>query len=307
MRSLGAFDPAFCASDWNARHPDRWRLSRADFEVQASDPLLLPQFTGISNGGFVIGKLSPQGRLFEGVQTQTLILNSLTDPSLLPEIQETALREGFTRITIGSDESHLTPGIIKEDFALARELREAVAALGWQKSETLQTDLERDLADYALPAFCREAVEAASAQVRPAGAEDEGALETFLQGTFPGRWTYDVMKKFRSGEAHQIDLLVWEKEVVGFSCTQNASSQNPIGGARWRLDLGENWGGLGPIGVSEKVRGKRLGHALLGLSLLRLSQEGARQTIIDWTTLIDFYGVHGFLPARVYESWSWSA
>lgn len=306
MRSLGALDPAFCAADWNAKHPAKWKLSEPDFEVQASDPLLLPQFTGCCDEGFVIGKLSPQGRLFDGVQSQTLILNSITAPTLLAEVQAAALDQGFSRITIGSDESHLTPGIIKEDFALASQLREAASDLGWKKSETLQTDLERDLCGYLLPDFCREALEAASAQVRPAAAEDEGPLESFLQGTFPGRWTYDVMKKFRSGEAHQIDLLIWNDEVVGFSMTQDSTSQNPIGGARWRIDLGESWGSLGPIGVSEKVRGKRLGHALLGLSLLRLSLQGARQTIIDWTTLIDFYGVHGFMPARVYESWSWN-
>ncbi len=307
MRSLGALDPAFCAADWNAKHPAPWRLSQADFEAQLADPLLIPQFTGISEEGFVIGKLSPQGRLFAGDQTQTLILNSITDPSLLKEIQQAALQAGFVRITIGSDESHLTPGIIKEDFHLANRLRETAAELGWTKGETLQTDLQRDLRDYVLPEFCDEAVQAASAKARPAGADDESALEAFLTQTFPGRWTYDVMKKFRSGEAHQIDLLIWQEEVVGFSMTQNPASKNPIGGARWRLDLGENWGSLGPIGVSEKVRGRRLGHALLGLSLQRLSQEGARQTIIDWTTLIDFYGVHGFKPARVYEIWSWGS
>lgn len=307
MRSLGAIDPQFCASDWNAKHPAKWHLSQEDFAVQMTDPLLLPQFSGRCDDGFVIGKLSPQGRLFEGAQTQTLILNSLTAPSLLAEIQQAAIEAGFTRITLGSDENHLTPGVIRDEFTLTHETRGIMEELGWEKSASLQTDLENDLQGYELPAFCADALRISEASVRVCTKDDESALEAFFQGTFPGRWTHDVMAKFRLGEAHQIDVLTWQEEIVGFSMTQDPTSKNPIGGARWRAALGAHWGSLGPIGVSEKVRGKRLGHALLGSSLLRLSHEGARNTIIDWTTLIDFYGVHGFMPSRVYESYSWNA
>lgn len=307
MRSLGALDPCYCAADWNAKHPAKWHLSEADFAVQMTDALLLPQFTGQCDDGFVISKLSPQGRLFEGTQTQTLMLTALTAPSLLPEIQFAAKEAGFTRITLGSDENHLTPGVIKDEFDLTHETRRIMEELGWQKSPTLQTDLENDLQGFELPGFCSDALRLSDTSIRVCTQDDELELEAFLQATFPGRWTHDVMKKFRSGEAHQIDVLISQDEIVGFSMTQDPTSKTPIGGARWRAALGAHWGALGPIGVSQKVRGKKLGHALLGSSLLRLSQEGARNTIIDWTTLIDFYGVHGFLPTRVYESYSWTA
>ena len=75
----------------------------------------------------------------------------------------------------------------------------------------------------------------------------------------------------------------------------------PIGGAVWRLSLGEKWGSLGPIGVATQERGRGLGHALLGSALINLKQRGVRQCIIDWTTLDDFYGKHGFEVSRRYK------
>jgi GNAT superfamily N-acetyltransferase len=304
MLSLKPLNAQDCLTSWNASHSAKWRLSLHDFEVQLKDDLLVPEFCGHSESGFVIAKRSPQGRLFPGVENQTLIIASITDPTLLAEIKEKAKEAGFTRLALGTDENHLVPGlIVEEGWQLGDRLKEAMVSTGWEKGEHIQVDLERDLGDYELPLFCNEAIMSNNAQVWPAHAENEEALEAFLIETFPGRWTYDVMAKFRSGEPHQIDLLFFEGEVVGFSCTQNESSRNPIGGARWRLDLGDQWASLGPIGVSEKVRGKRLGHALLGFSLHRLALEGARRTIIDWTTLVDFYGVHGFEVNRTYETW----
>lgn len=307
MLSLRSLNSADCLASWNSSHSDKWRLSLKDFDTQLADELLVPEFCGHSDSGFVIAKRSPQGRLFFGVENQTLIISSITDPSLLALLKDKAKEAGFTRMALGTDENHLVPGlIVEEGWQLGEQLKETMPNLGWEKGEHIQVDLERDLGDYELPLFCNQAVLSNDAQVWPAHSENEAALEAFLTETFPGRWTYDVMAKFRSGEPHQIDLLFFEGEIVGFSFTQNESSHNPIGGARWRLDLGEQWASLGPIGVSEKVRGKRLGHALLGFSLHRLALEGARQTIIDWTTLVDFYGVHGFQVNRTYESWSCS-
>ena len=59
--------------------------------------------------------------------------------------------------------------------------------------------------------------------------------------------------------------------------------------------------GLGPIGVSEHVRGQGLGGRLLAASLHELAQGGARTCVIDWTSLVDFYGKFGFRPVRAYR------
>ena len=59
--------------------------------------------------------------------------------------------------------------------------------------------------------------------------------------------------------------------------------------------------GLGPIGISAGVRGRRLGEFLLRQSLLQLRALGAHIVCIDWTILKEYYGKFGFLPVRRYR------
>ena len=58
---------------------------------------------------------------------------------------------------------------------------------------------------------------------------------------------------------------------------------------------------LGPIGVSKTVRGKGLGLALLEAGLANLRGLGATDTVIDWTTLLDFLRSVGFKPWLHYQ------
>jgi predicted N-acetyltransferase YhbS len=96
--------------------------------------------------------------------------------------------------------------------------------------------------------------------------------------------------------------LFHKGDIHGFASIQGPGTQFPIGGAVWRNDLGENWGALGPIGVSQQVRGEGWGGALLSAGLLELKARGTKQCIIDWTTLGEFYGKHGFEKTRLYRS-----
>ncbi len=89
--------------------------------------------------------------------------------------------------------------------------------------------------------------------------------------------------------------------VDGFALIQGDGCLDPIGGAVWRVDLGSNWGSLGPIGVSKDLRGRGSGHALLGKALEHLRNQGRRRCIIDWTGLVSFYGAHGFEVTRTYQ------
>jgi predicted N-acetyltransferase YhbS len=91
-------------------------------------------------------------------------------------------------------------------------------------------------------------------------------------------------------------------KVVGFALIQNKAHRAPIGGAVWRNSLGSEWGALGPIGVAAEYRGIGLGHGTLGKALEHLKGLGVRRCIIDWTTLKDFYGRHGFEVTRNYKS-----
>jgi predicted N-acetyltransferase YhbS len=260
--------------------------------------LFEPRASWQDEQGFVACKWSPHGRLFDGPEPKTLHVTAFAGPARLSEAASRAATLGADKLRIGADHNHVMPGI-----PLSQEGGLDLAPYGFERTGGYACDLERDLAGYEPYPGCLEALEAQGFRVRPSGPEDEMALDEFLAESFPGRWRFDVMRKFRQAEERQIDILVKDGGVFGFSSTQNASTQHLLGGAVWSPSLGGNWASLGPIGVSSKVRGLKLGGALLGASLLRLSQEGARQTIIDWTTLVDFYGMHGFLVTREYQGW----
>ena len=60
------------------------------------------------------------------------------------------------------------------------------------------------------------------------------------------------------------------------------------------------YGGLGPIGIAKKIRGKHVGDYILNQSLQQLRKIGAVRVNIDWTILKDFYGQFGFEVERPY-------
>jgi GNAT superfamily N-acetyltransferase len=125
----------------------------------------------------------------------------------------------------------------------------------------------------------------------------------FFEREFPGRWRYDMLWKVeKEGSYHGIVGLIYKGEVHGFASIQDQSTRFPFGGGVWRQDLGAHWGSLGPIGVSQSVRGFGWGGALLAAGLMELQRRGVQRCIIDWTTLADFYGKHGFEKSRIYRS-----
>lgn len=299
MPDFNAEAIARCAALWNGWAPRPFSLTPGILSAQTlGSTLFEPRASWLDEAGFVACKWSPHGRLFDGPEHRTLHVTAFAGPPLLSEALDRARKLGASKLRIGADHDHVMPGI-----PLGPEGGIDLEPLGFEKTGGFACDLERDLAGYEPYPGCLEALETQGFQVRPSTPEDETALDAFLKETFPGRWRHDVMRKFRLGEARQIDVLVKDGEVFGFSATQNATTRHLLGGAVWSPSLGENWASLGPIGVSGKVRGLKLGGALLGASLLRLSQQGARQTIIDWTTLVDFYGMHGFKVTREYQGW----
>ena len=160
-----------------------------------------------------------------------------------------------------------------------------------------QVDLENDLAtfnyDKPLPT---------GYEFRPMRSGDEDALEEFFVRVFPGRWRYDVFAKLSVEGPQCVYITKKGDRIEGFALIQTSAQKMPIGGAVWKHDLGEHWGSLGPIGVSEDVRGTGVGGAIMGAALMHLKSLGVRRCTIDWTTLIDFYGKFGFEVSRRYMS-----
>ena len=125
----------------------------------------------------------------------------------------------------------------------------------------------------------------------------------FFEREFPGRWKYDILTKIeKEGTYNGIVILLHKGGVHGFASLQDVNSKYPIAGAVWRNSLGPNWGTLGPIGVSQKVRGHGWGGAMLSAGLLELQRRGTKRCLIDWTTLDEFYGKHGFEKTRIYQA-----
>ncbi len=203
---------------------------------------------------------------------------------------------GIQKLVFGQDNRHFFPGC-PVDWP---EMREFLERNGFAVLNE-QVDLERDLTDYEPPVGVTDAL-AGDVIARPCQPADLPAVRAFFEGSFPGRWMYDAFQKWNLEGPETLMGLFEGETCIGFALIQQSGCHLPIGGAVWGKSLGDQWGSLGPIGVSESVRGRGLGDALLAASLLELKSRGARRTIIDWTTLESFYGKHGFQVARRYRS-----
>lgn len=321
-------DFADLAGLWNRFYPPKYRV----------DPGLLRSHTVESDvfdwgasvvetqgghvEGFVIVKRSACPRLYRGPDPDVAHLAAIAferpevGVDLVASVKSILRDRGMYRLVFGQDSRHFFPGC-PCDFPV---LWDFLTIEGFTDEGPDQHDLERDLRDYdpgdALhPLGSLATVQDDLTQHVPISQRSGGRpvacpvhradlplLEAFLAQEFPGRWHYDVMDKARLEGSEGVIGLFENGNCIGFALTQTWTDQVPIGGAVWRSDLGDRWGSLGPIGVAKTARGRGLGDALLGAGLLSLKLRGARRTIIDWTTLVDFYARHGFSVERTYRT-----
>jgi predicted N-acetyltransferase YhbS len=246
--------------------------------------------------GFVAVKQST-ARLYPGWPQDTAHLSAIayaesdTAVDLLAEVKGILTNRGTHRVVFGMDSRHFFPGCPVTTHALC----DLLLVEGFQNGEPCY-DVERDLTNYEAPFPISEA-----ATYRSIQKEDQQALEELLKDQFSRRWHYDVLNKIEAeGRADFVIGAFDGEECIGFAMTQDSSHKLTISGAVWHADLGDNWGALGPIGVTEGRRGEGIGHGLLSSALLDLKGRNVHRCIIDWTVLTDFYGKHGFEPTRTY-------
>ena len=194
------------------------------------------------------------------------------------------LSRGIKRIYIGQDFNNFFSGIPDPDDIVCGFF----GKLGFRLNPDLHFDLEADIVHNELIDRFDTAPFAVDFSVSVLTAGDKELLLSFLAREFPGRWRY---------EAEQYFTDVWNDDAV------TVLRDRPTGVIEGYCKLSNNagYGGLGPIGIAECIRGKKVGAFLLHESLLQLRQMNAVRVCIDWTMLRKFYGQFGFVPIRIFR------
>ena len=290
---------------WNSCLPSRFAIDEGLFvRLGRDDPNYL-------QGSSLVLLDGDEVLAFVEMKSSPSLLYSVADPNLVHihslgfrnisdgvELLQTAL-EGLegSSIAFGTDNGHFWPGVPVE----WREGFRVLEAVGFKPYGGEAVDVEADLGSLALNLEVLNVLDGDGVEFRRGGLADFNAANRFLEREFPGRWHFDVMCKMGS-EPRDVLLLWMGEEVEGFAFTQSwKSTPSPIAGCVWCHDLGDCWGGLGPIGVSKSVRGQGFGGAVLVGALRALQESGVRRCAIDWTTLVDFYGKYGFKVSRRYQ------
>ncbi len=158
-------------------------------------------------------------------------------------------------------------------------------------------DVALDLRDYVTPESARKAT---GLQARPARPGEEDALLAFLRREYPGRWRFEAEEHLRDDGRVSDYVLLWsERGVDGFCQLTYKDSRRPLD-RFFPHGLPRPWGQLGSVGVSWDRHGKGYGAVMMDAALGHLRDAGVRGCVIDWTSIVDFYGKFGFKPFREY-------
>lgn len=292
---------------WNRVHPEKYRIDRQILELNTvQNPLFdwgasqIELDENLKPCGFVIVK-SSAAKFYSGPDPDASHLAAVVSEDtrscidLLAHVKKVLRDRGIYRLVFGRDWRHFFPGC---PLDLPR-LKDLLIVEGFDE-EGDQHDVQHDLVDYNAPEGPRS-----GEVIRRLSSDEVVTLDQFLARQFPGRWWFDTMRKIEEEGRADFVYGIWiDGQLHGFALTQDASHRAPGCGAVWRATLGDSWCCLGPIGISAELRGKGLGDRFLGAVLSDLKTRGHRECLIDWTSLLRWYGRHGFVPVNSYLSFS---
>ena len=175
-------------------------------------------------------------------------------------------------------------------------------AIGFDLGEP-SWDLRGNVAGLRIDAATNATLAASDATVRPATGDDRVALLTFLFTEFGGEWWHETRWFLDTGgdPAELLLLRDANDRILGLARIHGPTTR-PIGPPHfWAARRSPESGGLGPIGIAAELRGRGLGRALLTVALDRLRRRGLIDVVIDFTTLLGYYGPHGFAPWITYR------
>lgn len=213
-----------------------------------------------------------------------------------------------SKIHVGRDTFHFFPGVPLE----ALKAMEFFKNRGFEEEDTtwdLISNIEHLNIEEAIKAKGLKLNHEDRYVIEELTKEYEEKTFDFLNETFPGRWHDDLKIIVSYGMELRDIVIIIDKEkdkVIGFSHIYDKKSKYVGPSVYWRKVLGDNFGGLGPIGVSKEYRKLGLGLTLLCKSVEIEKARGVKNMCIDWTGLFDFYGTLNFIPWKGYMHMSTS-
>jgi GNAT superfamily N-acetyltransferase len=219
---------------------------------------------------------------------------------LLATVEADLAATGVETLRFGGDPGNFLAGLPTE---LADDYRPFLADAGFEPQRTVY-DLAGEITSFEPPERVErvrnQKDDLAVERVALARADD---LLGFLDDQFPGRWRYEAENIDRiPGGISDYWVLRYAGSVVGFARTNAPDSPFRGPNANWGWRLGERFGGLGPLGIHEEYRGRGWGFFMQSEILEALRDDGFEHVVIDWTTLVDYYGKLGFEPWLAYET-----
>lgn len=176
-------------------------------------------------------------------------------------------------------------------------------ACGWTGSER-SFDLVRELHDYVTPPGIYERIRLPTITIKTATQLDVPAVLEFEARHFP-RWL-PYYRRLMDHNAYA-DVVVAKDVhhgIVGTSSTMHPHASWLQHDIAWTQLLGENTGGIGPLGVAETMRENGIGLALAARVTELLQARGLAKSYIGYTWLLDWYGKLGYYLWRDYTmSW----
>jgi len=210
---------------------------------------------------------------------------------LMEKVLSVLQTKAIKQIFLGMDFNNFFSGIPAPDERKAAFFEK----FGFVVSAGEHYDLEADIIHNAFIDSFDDSAFAAEYPVHLFHGEREKVLD-FLHREFPGRWEYEFSEALQEKKDFDEIVVLWnrdETEVAGYAMLH---AERDAEGKK------TGYGGLGPIGIAEKIRGHHVGDYILHEGLLQLRKIGVETVNIDWTILKDFYGQFGFEPARIYRA-----
>lgn len=298
---------------WNKNigivYPIDLKLLKQNYENDKQNKNIIGAFENETLIGFVIykqwsyksGNLKPNHEIgyINSIIVDIKYRNHGIGTKLLDIAEGNLIGLGVKTIRLGSDTYHLFPGIPLEclcskQFFLKRNY----------KIEDSFYDLICDISKIKFEKLPEEESAAEKYKVETLKFEDRKGLMQFLNKNFPGRWYEEFEEFFDIGmEDRDVVILRDKAVVIGFAHIYDNKSKFIGPSIYWRQLLGENYGGLGPIGIDKDYRKCGLGVLILHKSLEILQERHVDKMVIDWTDIdiLDFYGKFNFMPWKEYK------